>query len=198
MLGGLTNRKLAQSYMQGVFLSTGSMYMPDDILSKGGYQIEMLFAEENYANAIASLLKSCGLAFQVMDRGNSYVVYCKNGEVISDFLAFLRAMNSVIELSQIMMKREVNNNINRQSNFLASNSEKIADALISIIQAIEKIENSVGLDAIGDKLKYIATERKKNHQESLGELALRINMSKTTLSRNLLKIKDFAEGINNV
>lgn len=192
----ITNRLMAQSYMQGVFMSVGSLYMPDDILSKGGYQAELLFTQEDYAQAVVELLKECGLNFQLSDRGNSYVAYSKNSEVISDFLAFVRAMNSVIELNDIMLKRDVNNNINRQTNVFVANTDKLLQSNNITIGAIDKIKRTVGLDKLDPKLEYIAIERTKDHQESMGQLAVRLNISKTTLSRYLAKIKQFAEEIN--
>lgn len=193
-----SNREYAQSYMQGVFLSTGSMYMPEGIEAAGGYQIEMIFAEETYAEGIAKLLESCGLTFVTSERGNSYVLYSKNGETIKDFLAFIKAMNSVMEISNIMVNRETNNHINRVANAYAYNSDKIVNSNAESIRAIEYIDSrEVGLDYLGDKLKFIAQERLKDNQESMGQLAERLKMSKTTLSRNLAKIKEMAEVLKN-
>ncbi|MGN0788883.1 MAG: DNA-binding protein WhiA, partial [Christensenellales bacterium] len=121
----LTNRNSVESFMQGVFLTVGSVYIPDDVDVRGGYHLEFNILQEDFARVIAEVAEQCGLSFSVADRGSSYGVYTKNSETICDFFAFIHASGSAIILNDILVKREVNNNINRQANVFAANADKI-------------------------------------------------------------------------
>ncbi len=192
----LTNRAVAQSFVQAVFCSVGSVYIPSDIDSKEGYQLEINLFQEDFANALVQLMQDCGIELNCSERGTSYVVYSKNSQVICDFLAFIKAMDMVTFLNDIIIRRQVNNQINRASNIMVFNTDKIALANSKYIEAINKIVNSKGIDSLEEKLKLVANARLEDHTESMSNLANRLNISKSSLNRALAKLIKIAEELN--
>ena len=189
----LTNRLAVQSFMQGVFCSVGGVYIPSDIDSREGYHLEMSFFQEDFAVGLQTLLANCDISLHYAERGNSYILYSKNSQTISDFFAFIKAMDSVTFINDIMIKRQLNNQINRASNSMVFNADKVAVANYKYINAINKIDNTIGIARLEEKLRDIAKARLENNTESMGELALRLNISKSSLSRALTKIVKISE-----
>ncbi|MGN0797829.1 MAG: DNA-binding protein WhiA [Christensenellales bacterium] len=192
----LTNRNSVVSFMQGVFLTVGSVYIPDDVDVRGGYHLEFNILQEDFARVIADVASQCGLAFSVADRGSSYGVYTKNSETICDFFAFIHASQSAIILNDILVKREVNNNINRQANVFAANADKITASNSKYMHAVESLTAKVNLLSIDPTLHKVALARMEDCTESMGDLAKRIGMSKSSVARALKKILTMEEEYN--
>ena len=189
----LTNRNSVVSFMQGVFLTVGSVYIPDDVDVRGGYHLEFNILQEDFARVIADVASQCGLSFSVADRGSSYGVYTKNSETICDFFAFIHASQSAIILNDILVKREVNNNINRQAYVFAANADKITASNSKYMQAVESLTAKVNLLSIDPILYKVAMARMEDCTESMGDLAKRIGMSKSSVARALKKILTMEE-----
>lgn len=192
----LTNRNSVESFMQGVFLTVGSVYIPDDVDVRGGYHLEFNILQEDFAHVIAEIAAQCGLLFSVADRGSSYGVYTKNSETICDFFAFIHASRSAIILNDILVKREVNNNINRQANVFAANADKITESNSKYMHAVESLTAKINLEAIDPVLYKVAMARMEDCTESMGDLAKRIGMSKSSVARVLKKILKMEEEYN--
>ncbi|MGN0771004.1 MAG: DNA-binding protein WhiA [Christensenellales bacterium] len=192
----LTNRQNVSSFMQGVFLTVGSVYIPDDIDSRGGYHLEFNILQEDLARTIVDVTAQCGLHFSFADRGSSYGVYTKNSETICDFFAFIKAGECAMRLNDILIKREVNNNINRQANVFAANADKITLANSKYMLAVERLTSKVNLQAVDPVLYKVAMARMEDCTESMGALAQRIGMSKSSVARALKKIITMEEEYN--
>ncbi len=186
----LTNREYVSSFMQGLFLCAGSVYIPSDIEGRGGYHLEFNILQEDFAEQIVSVLKECDLVFSLTERNNSMSVYTKNSQTISDFFAFIKAVDCAIELNDIIVKREVNNNINRQTNVYVSNADKVLKSNSRYIDAIQSLMQRVDLQKVDEKLYKVATARLEDFTESMGDMAERIRMSKSSVARALKKIEE--------
>lgn len=184
----LTNREYVSSFMQGLFLCVGSVYLPNDIEVRSGYHLEFNILQEDFAQEIVKVLKKCDLPFSVASRNNSMSVYTKNSQTICDFFAFIKAVDSAIELNDIIIKREVNNNINRQTNIYVSNADKVLKSNSRYVEVIENLLERVDLKKIDEKLYKVAVARLEDFTESMGDMAERIGMSKSSVARALKKI----------
>ena len=87
-----------------------------------------------------------------------------------------------------MVNREFANNINRQKNCDLGNVNRQIEASAKQVQAIEKIEKIIGLDALKLDLREVAVSRLENPEETLIELADRLKISKSCLNHRLRKI----------
>ena len=84
-----------------------------------------------------------------------------------------------------MVNREFANNINRQKNCDLGNVNKQVEASAKQISAIDRIDKIVGLDTLKVDLRKVAFARKEFPEDTLNELAERLNLSKITVVSDL-------------
>ena len=121
----------------------------------------------------------------------------KEAEAIADFVAFVGANKSFLEMQNEIIKREMRNSINRQSNCISANIDKTVQASLMQVRAIEKIEETIGIDGLPDSLKEVANLRIKNKESSLSDLvALSGNvLTKSGLNYKLKKLIEIADNL---
>ena len=93
-----------------------------------------------------------------------------------------------------MVERSVRNSVNRQTNCISANIDKVVDASNRQLEAIKTIEQFAGLDSLPPKLKEVALLRKENPTESLDELVkiLDQTVTKSGLNHRFRKIINIA------
>ena len=191
--GGDDNR--IKAFLRGLFVSSGSCTVPEAGESRGGYHLEMSFSHSATAESVAETLSKFGVIARITRRKESYVLYIKSAEEIKDFLALLPAPVSVLKLTDVIIERELCNNSNRQANCDVGNVNKQIEAAAKQIRAIEKIERARGLSILKPELYETAAARRNYPEETLSELAERLNVSKSCLNHRLRKIVCIADGI---
>ena len=92
-----------------------------------------------------------------------------------------------------MVSREFANNINRQKNCDLGNVNKQVEASAKQISAIDRIDKIVGLDTLKVDLRQVAFARKEFPEDTLNELAERLNLSKSCLNHRLRKLVCIAD-----
>jgi len=132
-----------------------------------------------------------------MVRKKLNVVYIKEAELVSDVLAMVGANNAVMTLQNEFAVREVRNQLNRQLNCLNSNMEKMVNASIKQIQAIEYIRDTVGLEVLPANLYELCILRLANPEETLDNLAKLMTepLTKSGINHRLRKLMKMAEEI---
>ena len=184
-----------KAYLRGLFLATGSINDP----KTSRYHLEFLIDDYDYALFICELLDDYSLNSKIIERNNGFMVYLKEAEKISDFLKIMNAVNSVLYYEDIKAYREHKNLVNRLNNCEQANIEKTINSALEQIRYIEIIEDTIGLDALDDRLKNVAIYRKRYSEVSLSELSniisleCNIKLTKSGLNHRLRKIKEIAE-----
>ena len=174
-----------KAYLRGVFLSTGSINDP----KTARYHLEFLIDDYEYAVFICDLLDYYHLNSKIIERNNGFMIYIKESEKISDFLKILKAY------------REQKNLVNRLNNCEQANVEKTINSANSHISDIETIENTIGLDALDEKLRTTSIYRKRYKEVSLSELSKIISLetntkvTKSGLNHRIRKIKEIASSL---
>ena len=115
--------------------------------------------------------------------------------MVSDLFAIVGAFKSLLKLQNEIAFREVRNNINRQNNCLNANITKTVNASIKQIQAINKIEQTIGFEKLPQNLRELCLVRLANPEESLDNLTklLSTTITKSGINhqfRRLIKIAD--------
>ena len=125
------------------------------------------------------------------------MLYFKGSEEISDLLVLLGTTKAVFQLQNTIVERSVRNNVNRQTNCISANIDKVVEASEKQLAAIKVIEEVAGLSSLPDKLKEAALLRKDNPSESLDELVLLLNqtVSKSGLNHRFRKIINIANNL---
>lgn len=187
------------AFLRGAYLGCGtSSIRLSEVESEkttSGYHLEMTSHNHEFLTDVASLLSEFGIFSKLVERKNNYVVYIKEAEAIKDFLALLGANESVLALSNEMIRREKRNRINREVNCINANISKTVEASIKQVEAINTIISTIGLDSLSEQLQQVAMLRLANPEESLeGLLALStISLSKSGLNHRLKKLIKIAE-----
>ena len=78
------------AYIRGAFLGGGSCMLPS--ANGAGYHLEIVFSEKKTAQDFCDLLASFEVIAKLAVRKETYVVYIKSKELISDFLSVIGAL----------------------------------------------------------------------------------------------------------
>ncbi len=188
--GKITEKECClKAFMRGLFVAVGNCTVPtsDDSVNTG-YHLELSFSHYTPALQTSEKLAENNVITKITRRRDSYVLYIKSAEEIKDFIAFLPAPVSVLKLTDLIINREIVNDSNRRKNCDLGNVNRQIEASQKHIFAIEKIEQTIGLDQLKDDLREVAVARKVNPEETLIELAERLNLTKSCLNHRLRKL----------
>lgn len=186
-----------RSYLKGTFLMTGSVNDPKTSM----YHLEFFIDNLEEANFLSNLLNEFYLNSKVINREKGYMVYIKEAEKIGDFLRIIGSNNAVMYYEDIRIYRDHKNMTNRLNNCEQANIEKSILTSSKQIEDIELIKNTIGFNAIDDKLLIAIEYRLKYPESSLQELSEIITLetnkeiTKSGLNHRFRKIKEIANRI---
>lgn len=176
-------------FIKAIFITTatGNITLNSE---DSGYLIEFVFNDNMLSNVITNLLSEFDIFTKKVNRKMQFVVYINKFEIISDLLALLGAVTSMLEINNENALRSVRNNINRQNNCLEANMNKTINASLKQIEAINFIQSTIGLESLDESLQEICLVRLANKEESLDNLVKLMNgkISKSGLNHRLNKI----------
>ncbi len=195
--GEETKKECCQrAFMKGLFTAVGSCTVPSiNGVMQTGYHLELSFYHAESASEINGKLASVNIIAKIMRRKDKYIVYVKAAEDISNFLAFIGASRSALKLTDIIIAKEITNTSNRRTNCDLANVEKQVQASQKQIKSIKKIFSLKGENFLKSELLSVAKARLNFETETLSELSLRLNLSKSCLNHRLRKIVSIAENL---
>jgi len=179
-----------RSIVKGAFLSTGSINNPEN-----KYHLEISFEEKKNAEYILNICKTNEVFLKLLQRKNKYILYIKEGEEISKFLALIGANKAVMKFEDIRTTREVKNNINRKVNCETANLNKTINASVNQVSDIELIKKLRKFEDLSEDLKVIAGLRLEYPDLSLKELGELLDppLGKSGVNHRMKKIHELAE-----
>ncbi len=180
------------AYIQGAFLGGGSCTLPKET-GKTGYHLEIVFSEKTTAHDFCKLLMEFQLFAKLTERKESFVVYIKSREIISDFLSVVGAQHCLKKFSAFLEKREEANKDNRTRNCIQGNVDKTAKASVKQAFAIKKLHDGGRIEELNEELKTLAKVRIENPTMSLQELADYLKVSKSCLNHRMRRLLELAE-----
>ena len=189
------DRAMAESYLKGLFLVCGSVYVPSlegEEEKREGYHFEFAVDGEGYAEELAALIAGFGVQVKRSERGAASLVYIKDKEEILSMLAVLGLADSALRLRGIINERETANSINRAIICETANLDKTYAAASRRLMEIGAIEESVGLESLTPALRDTANARLEYPQASMSELADILGVSKSCLNHRLRKLSEIA------
>ena len=173
-----------KAFIRGAFMERGSISDPNKF-----------YHYEEDADILMDMLRFFGLDAKVIVRKNSFVVYMKEGNNITDTLNLMGAVVSQMNLYNVMILKGISNDVNRKVNCETANLNKTIEAAVKQIKDIELIRDTVGLDSLSDSLMQVALLRLENPDMSLqglGEL-LDPPVGKSGVNHRLRKIGEKAD-----
>ena len=188
------DEQLARLCIREAFIKSGSMNDPNK-----KYHLEIMFKTKKKAEEMQTLLSNFNIKARIIKREKDYMLYLKDGEEISDFLALIGANSSVIKFEEIRVLKETRNDINRLVNCETANLNKTINAAVKQIEDIKLIKKKRKFSSIPESLKEIAEVRIKNPDVSLVELGKMLSepIGKSGVNHRLKKISQIAEELRN-
>ena len=179
-----------RAFIKGAFMSGGTVINPSK-----NYNLEFVTPYLGLSRDMNELLSESGFEFKHTVRKSKYVLYTKNSETISDFLAYLEAFKSQMSLLNIKIEKEIRNDFNRSVNIETANLEKTINASVRQVYAIERLSETIGLENIPDDLRETAFLSLEHKDLSLSELGRLMNppMTKSGVNRRMKKLIEMAE-----
>lgn len=186
------DREYQRAYLRGVFLAGGSVNKP-----RSEYHLEIRCEHITHAEEIMELMREFNLDPHLTEHRKKHVIYLKKYDDIATMLNLMGAYNSLLELENVQIFKEIKNNVNRKVNFETANLDKTVRAAMKQIEDIKLIKREKGLDNISESLREIALLREKNPYASLKELGkmLKPNLSKSGVYNRIKRLAKTADKI---
>ena len=180
----------AKAIVRGSFMGAGSITNP-----RSKYHLEIVFQTKEKAYKINSILNDYEINSKVLKRSKNYIIYIKDGEDISKFLAFIGANKSVLKFEENRVIRDVRNNINRIVNCETANLNKIIKTAVKQIEDIKLIKKKNKFKDLKKGEQELAELRLKNPDSSLTELGtmLEKQISKSGVNHRMKVIENMAK-----
>ena len=178
-----------KAFIRGAFLGSGTITNPETV-----YNLNIAIESEENATLIKNLLEEKNIKSKIIVRQNKNIVYIKDAENISKFLAFIGANKSVLKFEDMRVIKDVRNKVNRMVNYETANLNKTINSAVKQIEDIKLIKAKKEFNKLSDKEQELANLRLKNPEASLSELANIINppISKSGVNHRMKKIEDLA------
>lgn len=186
-----------RAYIRGSFLGAGSVTNPEK-----GYHLELIVNDEEHAEDLKEMLNSINLNAKIATRKANQIVYLKEAEQISDFMALIGANQSLLKFENVRIVKELRNNVNRLVNCETANLNKTVDAATKQVADIEFLMDLGKFNSLSEDLQEIALIRLENHDSSLMEIMelTGSKYSRSGINYRLKKISNIAaklRGVNN-
>ena len=181
----------AIAYAKGAFLGSGSCTVPGEG-SKSGYHLEFVFLDGATARDFCDLLSGLELFARLRERKDTFIVYMKSKETISDFLSIIGANKTLRKFSALVDERDKANQNNRAQNCMAGNADKSAIASVKQVVAFKKLQQWSGFTDLSDELKEAVVARLEHKNFTLQELADYLKVSKSCLNHRMRKLMELA------
>jgi hypothetical protein len=179
--------------LRGAFLACGSLASP-----ARGYHLEFVPPNEAAASRLVALLRAEQLAPKTALRKRKRIVYFKDVDAITDFLAAIGASQAVFRLEDVRALKETKNRIHRLVNTEAANVDRAMSAAVAQREAIELVADAHGFGGLAPVLREIAELRLAHPTETLAELGRRCSppVQKSTANNRIATLVRLARGLS--
>lgn len=158
------------------------------------YHLEILFKSKKKEEQVKEIISNFGIDIKETKKGSDYMLYLKDGEEISSFLALMGATKAVLKFEEIRVIKDTRNNVNRLVNCETANLNKTINAAVKQIEDIKKLKKNKKFETLPDTLKELANLRLQNPDLTYEELGKMLSkpIGKSGVSHRLEKISQIA------
>ncbi len=184
--------EVKKTILRGSFLGSGSCTDPEK-----SYHLEMIFGDRKNAEYISNLAKDYDVQFKIIDSKDKFMLYIKEADQVSNFLACIGANKAVLKLEDVRIFKEMKNNVNRMVNCETANLNKIVDAAVNQIEDIKFLQKMNRFEELGPEVREVALLRLEHPESSLKELGEMLSepIGKSGINHRLKKIQNLADEI---
>lgn len=185
----IVNNSLS-SFFAGIFLICGSISDPNK-----EYHLEFSLPCEILFNSLHSILLTIGIDGRKTERKGQTVLYIKDSENIEDFLTFIGAQQSTIDIMNIKIYKDVRNKANRIANCDSANIDKVIAAASKHTEDIEFLMRNDAFELLSSDLRETAELRLENPEMTLQEIGelLTKPIGRSGVMRRFKKISQIAD-----
>lgn len=182
--------QIARLCIRENFLKSGFMNEPNK-----EYHLEMLFKQNKKALEMANILENFDIKSKIIKKNKQYMLYIKEGEEISKFLALIGANSAVLKFEEIRVLRDTKNNVNRIVNCETANLNKTINAAVIQLEDIKLLKQKRKFNELPDMIKEVANLRIENPDSSLEEIGklLVSPIGKSGVNHRFKKLHEYAE-----
>lgn len=159
------DEQLARLLIRESFIKKGFINDPNK-----EYHLEILFKSKKKAEELKEVISNFGIDIKLIKKATEYMLYLKEGEIISDFLALMGAAKAVIKFEEIRVIKDTRNNINRLVNCETANLNKTINAAVKQVEAIKKLKKNKQFEKLSENLKELANLRIEHPDVTYEEL----------------------------
>ena len=173
----------ARRFLRGAFWGCGYCSDPSN-----GYRIEFVVKEAENATLIKHVRAQ---------RKDSYSLYFKNGDDVSDFLSYIGSPSAMMEFENVRAQKDVNSKVTRTVNCDEGNTKRQAEAAAARNELIAKVMASGLASKLAPELREAAKAHMENPGASLAELGAMMDppIGKSGMRHRLDKIAEFANSL---
>ena len=179
------------AFLRGAFLTGGSVTDPIK-----GYHMELTTTHASVSRETYALMEEVlGFYPKLASRGGGHVLYFKQSDQISDFLTYLGAPISAMNIIEARLEKELNNKVNRRCNCDDANTSKVVEAAQEQLSAIRILREQGNFEHLPKKLQQAAVAREENPESSLTELAAMMEppITKPAMNHRLKKLVEMSK-----
>lgn len=193
IIARMSGEEKSGAFLRGAFLGGGTITNPEK-----GYHLEFNSFRSVDAQLIGMALGNMGVESKSTRRKDMHVVYMKDSQQISEFLAGVGAFQAMLRLEDVKAMKDLRNDINRKVNAETANMDKSIEASFKQIEAIEKIERTIGIEALPESLQAVAWARLENPDVNLRELGqlMEPKIGKSGANHRLKRIVTIADELD--
>ncbi|TGB02299.1 DNA-binding protein WhiA [Halobacillus salinus] len=183
-----------RAYLRGAFLAGGSVNNPET----SSYHLEIYSSDKEHNDALCTLMNEFGLHARTLERKKGFITYLKEADKITELISNIGAHQALFKFEDVRIVRDMRNSVNRLVNCETANLNKTIGAAFRQVENIKFISRTVGLEALPDKLREIASLRLQHQDVSLKELGEYVSgatISKSGINHRLRKIDEFADKV---
>ena len=186
------DEQLARLLIRESFIKKGFVNDPNK-----EYHLEILFKSKKKAEELKEIIVNFGIDIKLTKKGTDHMLYLKEGEEISSFLALMGAAKAMLKFEEIRVIKETRNNINRLVNCETANLNKTINAAVKQIEDIKKLKKNKKFENLPENLKEVANLRLENPDFTYEELGKMLSkpIGKSGVSHRLEKISKLADEI---
>lgn len=186
----ITEECCVGAFLRGAFLACGTVNSPEK-----NYHLEFVVPHYNLCCDLKKFLESNDFSPKEVRRSGLYVLYFKKTEEIQNLLGIMGAAKFVMEFIDVIVYKDIRNNVNRRLNFENANLNKTVNAAMRQIELIGKLQQSAAFQELSEELQEIAQLRLENPDYSLQQIGneLMPPMSRSGVNHRLKKLCAMAE-----
>jgi hypothetical protein len=186
----MTRQCCRRAFLRGAFLGAGTVTNPEK-----GYHFEWKADDDHLPQMLEKLLDKCELPFHSYVRSGQQVVYLKGAQQIADVLALMGAGQSMLQMENIRIHKQLRAAAVRAANCDEHNGERMLDAAQKQAEAIRQISLKQGLFTLPPALQELARLRLENPDLSLKELGDMLDppVGKSGVNHRMRRLMEVAE-----